>query len=140
MGVDAAAGATGRRGPAGASMILLRHLDAVLVVVGAAIAIAIGAPALGCAVGAGAWILQSLLAIVDTRWTRASHDPGQQVGRAFVERFGRIWLLAGAIVVAGVVGGRADGLAAALTIFVAYSIAFAITIASGPPPDRKESR
>jgi hypothetical protein len=138
--VDAAAGATRRRGAAGSSMILLRHLDAVLIVVAAAIAIALGAPALGCAVGAGAWIVQSIIAVLDSRWTRAPRDPGQQVGLEFVERFGRIWLLAGAIVVAGVVGGRADGLAAALAIFVAYSVAFAITIASGPPPDRRESR
>jgi hypothetical protein len=140
VAVDAAARVTQRRAAAGPSMVILRHLDVVLVAVGAAVAIAVGAPALGCAVGAGGWILQSVIAIVDTRWTRASRDPGQQVGVAFVERFGRIWLLAGAIVVAGVVGGRANGLAAALAIFFAYSIAFAITIASGPPPERSPER
>ncbi|HLI60983.1 MAG TPA: hypothetical protein VKV21_15075 [Solirubrobacteraceae bacterium] len=121
-------------------MIVLRHLDVVLVVAGAAIAIALGAPALGCAVGAGGWIVQTVIAVLDTRWTRAAREPGRQVGRSFVDRFGRIWLLAGAIVVAAVVGGRTDGLAAALAIFFAYSVAFAITIASGPPPGRGESR
>lgn len=140
MGVNGAAGVTRRRATVGSSMIILRHLDVVLVVIGAAIAIALGAPTLGCAVGAGGWVLQSVVALVDSRWTRAPRAPGQQVGVAFVERFGRIWLLAGAIVVAGVVGGRADGLAAALAIFFAYSLAFAITIASGPPAERKESR
>lgn len=144
MGVDGAAGVTRRRATAGSSMTILRHLDAVLVVVGAAVAIALGAPALGCAVGAGGWILQSVVALVDSRWTRAPREPGQQVGVEFVERFGRIWLLVGAIVVAGVVGGRADGLAAALAIFFAYSVAFGITMVSGPPPahspERKEPR
>jgi hypothetical protein len=37
-------------------------------------------------------------------------------------------------VIAGVAGGRADGLTAALVIFGAYSIAFAIRLISGPPP------
>ncbi len=40
--------------------------------------------------------------------------PGAGLGVGLVEAFGRIWLLAGAIVLAGVVGGRADGLAAAV--------------------------
>ena len=41
--------------------------------------------------------------------------------------------MAGAIVLAGVVGGRADGLTAAVVLFGAYSIAFMIRILSGPP-------
>ena len=37
------------------------------------------------------------------------------------ESFGRIWLLAGAIIIAGVAGGRKDGLTAAIVIVGAYS-------------------
>jgi len=47
------------------------------------------------------------------------------------DAFGRIWLLAGGIIVAGAVGTREDGLAAALVILAAYSIAFAVRIARG---------
>jgi hypothetical protein len=32
-----------------------------------------------------------------------------------------------------VIGGRADGLTAALTIFGAYSVAFAVKVIAGPP-------
>ena len=59
--------------------------------------------------------------------------PATQLGLNLFEAFGRIWLLAGAIMLAGVAGGRADGLTAALVIFAAYSVAFAIRVLSGKP-------
>ena len=55
------------------------------------------------------------------------------MGLNLFEAFGRIWLLAGAIVLAGIVGGRADGLTCALVVFCSYSVAFAIRVVSGPP-------
>jgi len=113
------------------SIAVLRHLDVVLVVLAAAPALALGTPVLGYAVGAGAWVLQRIIAEVDRRWlARAVRPP---FGVNLVEAFGRIWLLAGAIVAAGVVGGRADGLTAALTIFIAYSVAFALRLVDGRP-------
>jgi hypothetical protein len=115
------------------SVSILRYLDVVLVLVGAAVALALGAPALGCAIGAGAWVLQRVLAHADRRWINNATEPRTQLGLNLFEAFGRIWLLAGAIVLAGVVGGRADGLCAALVIFAAYSVAFAVRVVSGPP-------
>jgi hypothetical protein len=112
---------------------MLRYFDVVLVAVAAPVALALGAPVLGFCVGAGAWLIQRVLAIADRRWIASAAEPRTQLGLALFEAFGRIWLLAGAIVVAGVAGGRADGLAAALTIFGAYSVAFAIRVLSGPP-------
>jgi hypothetical protein len=44
--------------------------------------------------------------------------------------------LAGAIVLAAVVGGRKDGLAAAITVFATYSVAFGLRIINGPPSER----
>jgi len=38
------------------------------------------------------------------------------------------------IVVAGLAGGRKDGLAAALIIFGAYTIRFVVGLVTGPPP------
>ena len=114
-----------------------KFLDIPLVVIGAVIALALGAPALGVIVGTIAWILQRVLQVVDRRFTRKLSDPVKQVGANVTESFGRIWLLAGAIVVSGVVGGRKDGLAAAILIFAAYSVAFAIRLVSGPPPERE---
>jgi hypothetical protein len=114
-------------------LIVLRYLDVVLVLVGAAVALALGAPALGCAIGAGAWVAQRILAHFDRRWISNATEPRTQLGLNLFEAFGRIWLLAGAIVLAGVAGGRKDGLTAALVIFGAYSVAFAIRVLSGKP-------
>jgi hypothetical protein len=123
-----------RRSPAG----IIRYVDVVLVVVLAAPAIAFVAPALGYAIGGGAWIAQRLLQILDRRWTRTFLEPRRAVLVNLFERFGRIWLLAAAIVVAGVAGGRADGLTAALVIFGAYSIAFLTVLLTGPPPEGEQ--
>jgi hypothetical protein len=120
----------------------MRHLDIVFVAVATPVALALGAPALGCAIGAAAWIAQRALAQLDRRWISSAAQPRTQLGLNLAEAFGRIWLLAGAIVLAGVVGGRAEGLAAAVLIFGAYSIAFAIRVLSGPParPQKQAAR
>ncbi len=111
----------------------MRSLDVVLVVIGTPVAIALGAPVVGCVIGAVAWLIQRVLAQLDRRWIRKSVEPRRQLGLNLFEAFGRIWLLAGAIVLAAVLGGRADGLAAAVLIFCAYSVAFAIRVLCGPP-------
>jgi hypothetical protein len=122
-----AAGPGGSIDPA----VLLHYLDVVVVVVGVPIALALGAPAFGVLVGAGAWLLQRVAAVVDRRAILRAAEPGSRLGLNFIDAFARIWLLVGGIVVAGAVGSHEDGLAAALVIFVAYSIAFAVRIARG---------
>jgi len=112
-------------------LAVLRNLDLVLVPVGVALALALGAPAFGVLVGAGGWLLQRALALLDRRLIVKAAEPGSRLGLNFVDAFGRIWLLAGAIVAAGAIGGRSDGLAAAVLIFGAYSLAFAVRLARG---------
>jgi hypothetical protein len=111
----------------------LDHLDVLFVAVATPVALALGAPALGVAVGAAAWLVQRAIAMVDRRWIGARREPRTQLGLNLFEAFGRIWLLAGGIVLAGVVGEHGDGLWAALMIFGAYSVAFAVRVFSGPP-------
>ncbi len=114
-----------------------QYLDVVIVVIGAIPALILGAPSVGVLVGAAGWLLQRVLQVVDRRFTAGMRDPTRQVGVHVTEAFGRIWLLAGAIVIAAVAGGRKDGLAAALLIFAAYSVAFAVRILNGQPPERE---
>jgi hypothetical protein len=118
---------------AATAMAVLRNLDVLVLLLAAAPAIALAAPAFGYAVGAGAWIVQRVLQHADRNWISKAVEPGKRFGLNLFEAFGRIWLLAGAIVIAGVAGGRSDGLTAALVIFCAYSVAFAIRIVSGRP-------
>ena len=116
-------------------MRVVRYLDVVLVAIGAAVALSLGAPAVGYAIGGGTWILQRLVAEYDKRWVERTRQPVRQLGYRLFEAFGRIWLLAGGIIVAGVIA-RADGLTAALVIFGAYTVTLAIHILSGPPRRR----
>jgi hypothetical protein len=115
---------------------IARYLDVVFVLLAAAAAIVLGAPALGSAIGAGAWVLQRVLAHADRRWILRAAEPRVVLALNLLEAFGRIWLLAGAIVIAGVAGARADGLTAALVILGAYSVAFVVKVIGGPPPRR----
>ncbi len=114
------------------SVAVLRYLDVVLVVIATAVALALGAPTIGVAVGAVAWLTQRVLACAGQRFI-ASRGPDARFGLNLVDGFGRIWLLAGGIVLADVMGGRRDGLAAALLIFGAYSVAFAMRLIGGRP-------
>ena len=86
----------------------LHNRDVPLVVIGAIIALVLGAPAVGVIVGGAGWLLQRVVQVTDRRFTRKLRDPVKQVGINVTESFVRIWLLAGAIVVSGVVGGRKD--------------------------------
>jgi hypothetical protein len=118
-------------------MPTLRYLDVLIVLIVAIPALALGVPVFGYLVGAGAWIVQRALQANRYRWVSkvAKSDEMRQAATHVFEAFGRIWLLAIAIIVAGVAGRRADGLTAAVVIFGAYSIAFAIRLMSGPPTD-----
>jgi hypothetical protein len=130
IGVTGAGGVVPAHVPFGA---LARHFDLVFVVVATALALALGAPALGVLVGAAGWLAQRALAVADRRLIVRLAEPGSRLGLNFVDAFARIWLLAGAIVIAYVTGGRHDGLAAALLILATYSVAFAVRLGRGRP-------
>jgi hypothetical protein len=114
-------------------MHLSRYLDIVVVALGAAVALPLGAPLGGYAIGAGTWLLQRLVQALDARFIARVKAPVRHLGYSLFEAFGRVWLLAGGIIVAIVVGQRAYGLTAALIIVAAYSISFATRVMSGPP-------
>jgi hypothetical protein len=110
---------------------LLPRLDLAFIAIAWVPFLALGAPAVGYAAGAGAWILQRALASADKRFIARARSATAQLGFSLAEAFGRIWLLAGAIAAAGLAGGRPDGLAAALVILCAYTVAFAVRLVSG---------
>jgi hypothetical protein len=111
---------------------LLRYVDVAVVIIAAVPALALGAPVLGYVIGAITWIVQRVLQGFDVRFTGKLREPRAQLGVSLFESFGRIWLLAIGIIVAGVAGSRPDGLTAAIVIFAAYSIAFALRVVTGP--------
>lgn len=114
-------------------MNLVRYLDIVLLAIGAAVTIPLGAPVIGYAIGAGTWLLQRVVQEVDKRWIAKVDTPVRRLGYTLFEAFGRIWLLAGGIILAIAVGDRAVALTAGLIILCAYTVAFVVRLASGPP-------
>jgi hypothetical protein len=117
----------------------LRYLDVALVLIAVPVGLIAGVPAFGFLLGVGAWLVQRVLAHTDRRFISRAREPRTQLGLNLAEAFGRIWLLAGAIILAGAVGGRADGLTAGLVVCGAYTIAFAIRVLLGPA-DRPRRR
>ena len=103
----------------------LTYLDIVLVLVVAVPALALGAPELGYAVGAGAWILQRIASVQVDRRLEQVTELRRRLGLGVASSMLRVWLLAVTIMVVGVAGTRADGLTAALVIFGAFSLLFA---------------
>lgn len=123
---------TAKVAPVTRSLSPLRFLDVAVVVVGAVPALLLGAPVLGYVIGAAGWLLQRLAQSVDRRLIYGRvRDPLRQSFVTLGEAFGRIWLLVAAIVIAAVAGNHSDGLTAALVIFAAYSVAFAIRLIEG---------
>jgi len=116
--------------------LVLQNLDVVLVALALVPALLLGAPAIGFVLGACGWVLQRMVAVIDRRWTSKATDPVRELVMNLFEAFGRIWLLAGVIVLAAVLGERPDGLTAAVVIIGAYSVAFVIRLLSGPPGRR----
>jgi hypothetical protein len=105
--------------------VTLTYLDIVLVLVAAVPALALGAPELGYAVGASAWILARAASVVVDKRLEHVHDVPRRLAFGVAYKLARVWVLAGAIITAGVAGSRPDGLTAALLIFGAFSVFFA---------------
>src|SRR5437870_2079676 len=81
----------GFAGPSGreALMAALRLFDLVFLAIAVPLALARGAPVLGCLVGAGGWLLQRALAVVDRRLIAKAAEPGSRLGLNFIDAVGR---------------------------------------------------
>ncbi len=108
-------------------MPLSSYLDIVLVLVAAAVALALGAPAVGVAVGAIAWIVVRAASLVADRRLENVVELRRRLGLGVALGMLRVWVLACAIIAVGLTSSRANALATALVIFVAFSVYFAVS-------------
>lgn len=103
--------------PRGRPGVLVRYADLLLLAAALPIFIAASLPMLGYAVAAGVWLIQhAILAAADRASTAAlvSGDRRRALGIVAAATLGRVWLVALAILLVGVLGEREDGLAAAV--------------------------
>jgi hypothetical protein len=109
-GPDAAA-------PRGRPGVLLRYADLLLLALALPIFLAADWPLLGYGVAAAAWLVQHAILAVADRTSAASLARGDRrraLGIVAGATLGRVWLVALAILLVGVLGEREDGLAAAV--------------------------
>jgi len=107
---------------------LLRYLDIVLVVAAFPFVALAGLPMLGYAVGAAAWILQRAAGVALERQAAKTKDIRRQVGLNLGGTLARAWIVGGAILAVGLAGEREDGLMAAVLVFVAFTVYFALSV------------
>ena len=109
----------------------VRYLDVVLIVLAAPFAVLLGAPVLGYAVGAAAWIVARILeAVLDRSAGRG--DVRLQIGVKVGSMVGRTWLIGVAILAVGLAAERDDGFTAALVCLAAYTVHLATTLILRP--------
>lgn len=111
---------------------LLRYFDVVVIVVAAPIMLLIGVPALGYAVGAGAWILLRAVGVGVDHVAENSPDMSRAVGLRLGFMLGRLFGLALAVILARNAGTRADGLTALVVIVFAYTASMALSAVTRP--------
>jgi hypothetical protein len=111
---------------------LFRYIDVVLVVVAAPILLLIGVPAVGYAVGAGAWILLRAVGIAVDHRAAAIKDVSRQLTFRLVYVLGRVFALALTIILVRRGAGKHDGLTTLLVIVFAFTIQFGLSVVTRP--------
>jgi hypothetical protein len=97
--------------------VLLRFGDLILLALALPIFVAADLPLLGYAVAAGAWLGQHAVIIASDRASRsalAEGDRRRALGIVGGAMLARLWLVATAILLVGLLADREDGLAAAV--------------------------
>ena len=121
-------------------MKALRYIDLVLLWLTVPVALALGAPTLGVLLAAAVWTVQRFVALAVERRARRRDNVREALGLNMATMLGRMWLMGGTIVVAGVGGAREDGAAAAIVLLVVFTISLAATLLTrslndnGPQP------
>jgi hypothetical protein len=116
----------------GLGLTLLRYLDLVVLAVALPFFLALGLPLLGYAAAAVVWLVQRAINHVASTRAEQSDDPRTSVGLMAGSMIGRGWLTAGTILAVGLIGARADGLAAAVLAISLFTIYFAAQMVVRP--------
>jgi hypothetical protein len=109
----------------------LRHLDLIVLALALGIFIAAGLPILGWGVGAVAWLAQRAVSIVIERRARAATEPRVVAGLMVASMLTRGWLVALAILGAGLAERKA-GLSAAVLFLLLFTLHLSTNFALRP--------
>ena len=107
---------------------LVRYVDLALLALALPVFVLADWPILGYVVAAGAWLLQRGVLVVVEHRVAAALARGERrsaMGFTAVSSLGRVWLLALAVLLVGLLGEDEDGLAAALLLVVLFTVQLA---------------
>lgn len=110
----------------------LRYFDVVVLVVAAPVMLLLGVPALGYAVGAGAWIALRAVGIGVDRLSSGAAPNSRELSLKLAYMLGRLFLLALAVIFVRNQGGQDDGLAALCVIVFAFTAQLALSFVTRP--------
>lgn len=116
-----------------------RYLDVILLVLAAPFVLLTGLPALGYLVALAAWVLSRVAGALVERLARTRGDVRAVVGLNLGALLARTWLVGLTILAVGLAGTRQDGLMAAVTLLVAFTVYFALSLVLRPL-DRRPPR
>ena len=130
---------TGQTRPAA---IAVRYVDLFLLAIALPVFLAAGWPMLGYAVLAAVWIAQAGIEVYGHRRAAGELRAGNRraaMGWFAATTLGRVWLVALAVLLVGLLGDREDGLAAAVLAAILFTVHFGARIvarAMTPPEER----
>jgi hypothetical protein len=116
----------------GLGLTVLRYLDLIVLALALPFFLVLSLPLLGYAAIAAVWLIQRAVQHYANVKAEASDDPRTSVGVLAGSMLGRGWLTAGTILAVGLIGARADGLAAAVLAISLFTIYFAAQMVVRP--------
>jgi hypothetical protein len=115
-------------------MIALRYLDVCLVLATAPFVLVGNLPITGYLIGAGAWLLTRAGTAFTYSRARRVGDAKYRAGLQVAGMMGRIWLVALAVILARVAGGKDDGIMAAALLLAAFTVYFVMSFITREGP------
>jgi hypothetical protein len=115
-------------------VFFLRYLDVCLVLATGPFVLLGGLPTLGYLVGTCAWLLTRAGTAFAYSRARSVGDPKLRAGLQVGGMMGRIWIVALAVVVAKLAGGRDDGIMAAGLVLAAFTVYFVMSFVTREGP------
>ncbi|HEY7966975.1 MAG TPA: hypothetical protein VID68_08105 [Solirubrobacteraceae bacterium] len=140
-GLPSAPDRPGEAGGATLALAFVRWLDLIVIAAAAPFVALSTLPAAGFAIGAGAWLAARIIVASVERRAWSARDTRARAALHLVAILGRVWFIALAVLVARFAIGTPDGIAAAVTVLVAFTVELALKlIVRGPlvtPPPRR---
>jgi hypothetical protein len=113
---------------------LFRYLDVCLVLATAPFVLLGDMPALGYAIGAGAWVLTRAGTAFLHAQARRAGEARVRAGLLVASLLGRVWLIAAAVILARYAGSRDDGIMAAVLVLAAFTVYLAMSFVTRDGP------